>query len=197
MGQSEQHRDVYEQLVRDNAAGLYRYAFRLCGRAETAEDLVQETFTEAWRGIGSLRDSAKGRAWLFQILRFRFAHFVRDARRRLQPIDHGDAIEFEPEQPGDDVLEAIANRELLQRALDALDETFKEPLLMVLLDGATCRETAEQLEIPLGTVLSRIHRGRAFLREFLRNIDRRDDPLPNRVSRELPAGPVSGPGGES
>jgi RNA polymerase sigma-70 factor (ECF subfamily) len=69
------------------------------------------------------------------------------------------------------VLGKLANQELIQEALDALDDRYKEPFLMVFAAGLTCQQVADQLQMPLGTVLSRIHRARLFLRRFLREID--------------------------
>jgi RNA polymerase sigma-70 factor (ECF subfamily) len=155
MGERPEER--YEALVRTHAADLYRCAYRLTGARATAEDLVQETFSEAWRRLETLRCSQAARAWLFAILRHRHAHLVRGASRRPTVAS------------GIDELAGVARDEAngLQRALDQLDERVKVPLLMVFLEGLTCQETADALGLPLGTVLSRIHRGRAALRETL------------------------------
>ena len=155
-------RACYEQWVREHARDLHRFAYRLCGDADTAEDLVQETFYQAWKGRGSLHHSDRARAWLFQILRHRYSHWARD-RSRTPPVTVAvpdrDAEAFEaPPVP------APADGDFLQSALNALDERFRTPLLMVFVQGLTCRETADQLDLPLGTVLSRIHRARKRLR---------------------------------
>jgi RNA polymerase sigma-70 factor (ECF subfamily) len=171
MEQATERRETYERLVRSHAAELYRFAFRLCGHRETAEDLVQETYSEAWRSLVSLRDAEVGRAWLFQILRNRYSHWVRDSGRRLRPTASIDQLNGELTRPGPDVLGKLANQELIQEALDALDDRYKEPFLMVFAAGLTCQQVADQLQMPLGTVLSRIHRARLFLRRFLREID--------------------------
>ena len=80
-------RALYDRLVSDHAADLYALAFRLTGRREVAEDLVQEACTEAWRSLAALRDQAHARAWLMQILRHRWLHWRR-ARSR-SPVEEG------------------------------------------------------------------------------------------------------------
>src|SRR5438874_1463106 len=103
-------RQLYEQWVRAYATQLYRFAYRLMGNHQVAEDLVQETFVEAWRSIENQREPEKARAWLFQILRFRYAHHLRDAKARIQtaPLD---AQQAEPARPA---VEVLAEREALQ-----------------------------------------------------------------------------------
>lgn len=157
-------RKLYEAWVRDHAADLYRMAYRLCGEAETAEDLVQETFYHAWKDIAGLRETAKARAWLYQILRHRYAHWVRSRTRRLPTASSDQSAERI--DPNSSSLTRLSHQEQLQRVLDDLDDTLKVPLLMVFLEGMTCQEAAEVLDIPLGTVLSRIHRARQRLRSY-------------------------------
>ena len=71
----EPNRRRYESWVRLYAPRLYRFAYRLSGHHQVAEDLIQETFLEAWRGIDNLKEEERALGWLFQILRFRHAHF--------------------------------------------------------------------------------------------------------------------------
>ena len=162
----EGRRDRYERWVREHSEDLYRFAFRLCGEADTADDLVQETFYHAWKDMGKLRHKEKAKAWLFQILRYRYAHWVRERSRR--PVIAGSAEPLEDHaQTAATPFEVLANRESVQMALDTLEDRFKLPLLMVFMEGLTCQETADYLDIPLGTVLSRIHRARRRLRRSL------------------------------
>lgn len=190
-------RACYEQWVREHARDLHRFAFRLCGNADTAEDLVQETFYQAWKGRGSLHHSDKARAWLFQILRHRYARWARDRSRRpcvteTDRIQHAEAVEAPP-------VPAPTEGEPLQGALDALDDRFRTPLLMVFVQGLTCRETADQLDLPLGTVLSRIHRARKQLRRVLSDDQSGESQSPAQDAPEDPPQvfrPVFGQGGE-
>lgn len=160
---------TYEQWVRDHAAELYRLAYRFCGDRDVAEDLVQETFYEAWKCLGRLRHDDRARAWLFQILRHRYARLRRtESRTPLHvPLDS-----VEPDSIGaPSEADASIKRDALQTALNSLSDRVKIPLLMVFIEGQTCQETADRLDLPLGTVLSRIHRAKRRLRELLRAAD--------------------------
>ena len=170
MKTAEKNRE-YEKWIEDWSVDLYRFAYRLCGRREIAEDLVQETFYHAWRSIQSLRDTSRARSWLFQILRFRYSHWVRADTRRPNLTGPTEAADESPSPQAESTLENMARREWLQRALDELDERYRLPVLMVFMEGLTCREVAEELEIPLGTVLSRIHRARQALKKTLKETD--------------------------
>lgn len=185
MRSGKRRRELYDSLVRSHVGDLFRFAFRLCGQEETAEDLVQETFLEAWRSIHSLRREESARPWLFQILRHRYMHWLRDNNRRVRP-------DVSLEQLGERALPGVADeartltwRDLLQKALDTLDDRFKVPFLMVFLEGLTCKQTAMRLNLPLGTVLSRIHRARSILREFLGSLET-DEEAPGGVKAGKP-----------
>jgi RNA polymerase sigma-70 factor (ECF subfamily) len=165
MAQADSNRRRYEQWVRDYASELYRFAFRLSGQRQVAEDLLQETFTEAWRSLAKQHGSDRARAWLFQILRHRFAHFLRANRAisgLLVPLP-----ENSDDQPADrriGPLEKMAEKDALQTALQTLSPAIRETFLTVFMEGRTCRETAEVMQIPLGTVLSRLDQARRTLR---------------------------------
>jgi RNA polymerase sigma-70 factor (ECF subfamily) len=158
---TEPERELYARLVRNHGADLFRFGYRLSGDAHVAEDLVQDTFSEAWRGRAALRDRTCVRAWLFQILRYRYAHLVRDSGRRPRIV--GDEDEVDVTHAQSDPSAGIHSRDELQRALDGLAEHFKLPFLMVFLQGLTCQEVADALDLPIGTVLSRLHRARKAL----------------------------------
>lgn len=174
---------LYEQWVRQHAAELYRFAYRLCGAPEIAEDLVQETFYEAWRNMRNLRAHKKARAWLFQILRHRYARWRRTEAREPRPtvaeLAAPDALAAPSHHHGED--------DALQRALGGLSDRLKLPLLMVFMEGLSCQEAAHRLDVPLGTVLSRIHRAKRSLRASVqstcRESGRASDPAERPSSR--------------
>ena len=186
MTQIDSERRLYENMVRSHASDVYRFAFRLCGKPEMADELVQETFYEAWRSIGSLRDPIRKKAWLLGILRHCYAHTIRDRERRVQLKFDVEFLNQVSDRAGSDVLERLANQELLQRALDYLDDRYKEPFLLVFQEDFTCQEVAEMLDVPLGTVLSRIHRARQSLRRRVRQLDPSNEHLHGLARQNRP-----------
>jgi RNA polymerase sigma-70 factor, ECF subfamily len=142
---------------------LYRYAFRLSGSAADAEDLTQETFGKALTRRGQLRDGERAKPWLFRILRNEYLHRVRDDKRhKLVPLD-GIA-----EPPGREESPPPAiDPTTLQAALDELDETFRTPLILFYFEDFSYRDIAEQMDLPIGTVMSRLARAKAYLRTKL------------------------------
>ncbi len=152
-----------EELVESHYASLYRYAYRLCGSPQEAEDLTQETFCQAQRKLEQLRDWSRARGWLFSILRNGYLHRLRNARQEnCVPLDGvGDIPDRLPE-PLPEVEPA-----LLQRALGELPEAFRTPVILFYFEEFSYREIAEQMNVPLGTVMSRLARAKSFLRQRL------------------------------
>ncbi len=184
MSELDAGKSVYESWVRDYGAGIYRCALRLCGHADCADDLTQEVFYEAWRSMNSLRDARKARVWLMGILQHRYMHWLRDEKRRPRSnaAEHArpELLSSGEELPH----ETMARQESLQAALNELDDRYKMPFLLVFLEGLTCQQAAEFMDLPLGTVLSRIHRARLFLREHLQEKERVPGTL--RLRRDQP-----------
>jgi RNA polymerase sigma-70 factor, ECF subfamily len=152
-------RRTMQQLVEQHYDSLYRYAFRLSGSAADAEDLTQDAFCQAQLKLSQLRDAARVKPWLFSILRNAYLHRVRDAKRQhLIPLDAaGDLPERLPEP-----LPEIDTAQL-QELLNELPEDFRTPLILFYFDDFSYRDIAEQMNLPLGTVMSRLARGKAHL----------------------------------
>ena len=167
---------VYAGWVEEHSSELYRYAYRLGGRRELAEDLVQETFYHAWRSFSSLHELDKARPWLYRILRNRYSHYVRAQVRRPQGVAL-DSVADRRDPSAPNPVADLGQSDELTAALAGLEDRFREPMLMVFLEGKTCREAADELGVPLGTVLSRIHRARKTLREQLNG---KTQPKPDR-----------------
>jgi RNA polymerase sigma-70 factor (ECF subfamily) len=148
------------RLVVDHHATLYRYAFRLTGSADDAEDLTQQTFLAAQQNLNQLRELAFARAWLFTILR---NCYLKSLRRRL-PMSAA-ALDLNIDDLPEDAPQPVEiDRERLQGALDELSSEFKVVVLMFYFEGRSYREIAGQLNLPLGTVMSRLSRAKSHLR---------------------------------
>ena len=141
---------------------LYRTACSLLGDRTEAEDLVQETYLHAWKSFHRFEPGTNCRAWLFKILFHRLHHHRRKwFRMRLAKSD--DTLEqtlaYEPPVP-----EKLSDEEVLA-ALERLPEDFREVLLLADVEEFSYKEVAAALEIPMGTVMSRLSRGRRLLRD--------------------------------
>lgn len=142
---------------------LYRYACRLSGSTAEGEDLTQETFRKAIARWSQLRQPDRARPWLFRILRNAYLHRVRDEKRkRLVPLD---SVAEPPEPNGAEPLPV--DPAALQSALDELDESFRTPLILFYFEDFSYRDIAEQMDLPIGTVMSRLARAKAHLRSRL------------------------------
>jgi RNA polymerase sigma-70 factor (ECF subfamily) len=149
---------------------LYRVALRLTGNPAAAEDLVQDAMLRALRAWGSFRPGSNARAWLVTILRNQFISGWRTAQRGAKPVD----MEAIPELPDMDdpdpegrFFADLVDDEVLA-ALNRLPDEFREVVVLSDLEGLPYAEVAEALDIPLGTVKSRIFRARRILQGELR-----------------------------
>jgi RNA polymerase sigma-70 factor (ECF subfamily) len=157
------NRRKVQKLVDDHYVSLYRYAYRLSGSAADADDLTQDAFCQAQLKMGQLRDPNRAKAWLFSILRNRYLHRVRaDKNEHLVPLDGvGDLPDRLPEELPE------VDPERLQKALAELPEAFRTPVILYYFEEFSYRDIAEQMELPIGTVMSRLARAKAHLRSRL------------------------------
>jgi len=162
MGMPGSQRDV-ERLVQEYYLSLYRYAYRLTGSEADAEDLTQETFCKAQMSLRQLRDGTRAKSWLFSILRNAYLHRVRTEKN--QPTLSLDYVGDLPESPGEALPDV--DPEQLQKALGELPEVFRTPVLLYYFDDFSYRDIAEQMEMPIGTVMSRLARAKSWLRARL------------------------------
>lgn len=153
----------FNSLVDAHAPALYRIAYRLVGDRHEAEDMVQEAFRSAWKSRGLYQPGRGDRAWLASILRRRVVDRYR--RHAPPPTLPGD----EPPEIGVTDADPLANHytDEMQTALSHLPDELRETLLLVVVGELTHQETADLLDIPLGTILSRVSRARRRLREVL------------------------------
>lgn len=176
-------RAFFEREVTAVLDGLYGAALRLAKNRTDAEDLVAECVTKAWGNFSTLHDRACFRAWIFRILTNTFFSECRQPRMAsLEALTEGDNDEtpeafslFEQlhqpfllwwNNPEQEFLNKLL-REDLERALDALPEAFRVAVVLSDLQGFSYQEIADMLEVPVGTVRSRLARGRAALQKAL------------------------------
>lgn len=153
---------LFEECVDRHADSLYRVAFRLMGDRDLAQELVQESFLQAWQNLAALRDPNRMRGWLFSILRNQYGKRMRtETRWQTLPPEQVGTLTNPPANSTGDLQSA------LQEALHQLEDHHKLPLLLVAMEGLSTAEAAEVLELPPGTLLSRLHRGRQKLKEIL------------------------------
>lgn len=148
----------FEALVGAHADSLYRFAYWLCRDRARAEDLVQETFLRAWRGLAGLRDPAAAKSWLYTILRREHARHC----ERYQPV----VVALDP----DDTAASSPNDVecwQLRRALQQLDAEYREPLLLQVLGGFSGEEIARMMNLSSAAVMTRLFRARQQLRHAL------------------------------
>ncbi|REK37610.1 MAG: RNA polymerase sigma factor [Planctomycetota bacterium] len=139
---------------------LYRFAYRLSGSSADAEDLVQQAFLAAHAKLDQLRESDKVRSWLFTI--------VHNAFRKQVRRQHPQAFSTLPSEPDPQVeaqVDAVADADALQTALNQLTEEHRTPLILFYFEDFSYKQIAEMLDIPVGTVMSRLSRGKEHLRE--------------------------------
>ncbi len=155
-------------LVALHQGSMYRYAFRLTGSAVDAEDLVQETFLIAQQKLAQLRNSEAALGWLFAILR---NCFIR-SKQYSHPIPAGSIDLNIDNLPDESSQKEEIDGERLQKALDRIAPKHRVMLSMFYFEDISYREIAQQLDLPIGTVMSRLARAKSRLRTELFKSDK-------------------------
>jgi RNA polymerase sigma-70 factor, ECF subfamily len=161
------HQQTIARLVDEHYIALYRYAFRLTGSAADAEDLTQDAFCKAQTHLKQLRDERRAKPWLFSILRNAYLHRVRAEKQ--QPCVSLEGVGDVP-MPTPDAMPDV-DPDLLQQVLNEMPEPFRSPIILFYFEDFSYRDIAEQMELPLGTVMSRLARAKAFLRARLMPVE--------------------------
>lgn len=149
--------------------GLYRMAFARLSNAEDAEDIVQETYLKAFRAFDTFREGTNSKAWLIRILVNTIRDHIRKDGRTVQSVPFDESIQVASRHTADPE-EKLCRREIdpeLQSALRSLPESFLTPFLLRELQALSYQEIAAALDIPIGTVMSRLSRARDMLRKNL------------------------------
>jgi RNA polymerase sigma-70 factor (ECF subfamily) len=166
----------FERDVLPLLPNLYGAALRLTRNPQDAEDLIQETFLRAFRGFAGFQEGTNLRAWMYRILTNTFINAYRKKQREPATVQD-DEIEdwYLYDRLGESGVEASAESEVLeripdedvQRALEELPENFRMAVLLADVEGFSYKEIAEIMDTPIGTVMSRLHRGRKALEKAL------------------------------
>ena len=180
--------DIFTQLVDAHYAPLYRFALSLTKSAADACDLTQQTFF-IWAKKGSqLRDGSKAKSWLFTTL---YREFLRGRRRaeHVTALEDLGPVEADPPAPEVDRVTGM-DASLVVEALQEVDEVYRAPLTLFYLQELSYKEIAEALEVPIGTVMSRLSRGKAQLRASLARkeagVRGKVVPFESQTKRKLP-----------
>ena len=158
---------------------LFATALRMTRNRSDAEDLVQETFLKGWRAYGSYQQGTNLRAWLFRIMTNTFINKYNSQQRKPQETELDEVEELflfrrmgafdqsKMNQSAEDQMLELFTDDEVKNAIEELPETFRIPVLLSDVEGFSYKEIAEMLEVPIGTVMSRLHRGRKAMQKML------------------------------
>ena len=175
--------------------GLYGAAMRMTRNPTDAEDLVQETYLRAYRGFGGFEQGTNLKAWLYRILTNTYINEYRKKKRRPDESDIDDVEDLYLYRRLGGLAGATAGRSAeeelfeqitdsnIKEALEALPEQFRMVVLLADVEGFAYKEIAEILDIPIGTVMSRLHRGRKGLQKQLYEFGRERNLVPDDAER--------------
>jgi RNA polymerase sigma-70 factor (ECF subfamily) len=152
----------FNELAEAFGTDLYRYAMWICGNDALAKDLVQETYLRAWKALDKLKDAGAAKSWLITILRREYA---RTFERKVPKFTDVDAVEV----PDDNDLEPDDRVEIqiLRRNIAKLAPKYREPLLLQVVMGYSCKEISDELGITKSAVMTQLFRAREQLAQRL------------------------------
>jgi RNA polymerase sigma-70 factor (ECF subfamily) len=170
-------RERFERDVLPLLPSLYGAALRMTRNPADAEDLVQDTYLRAFRGFAGFTEGTNLKAWLYRILTNSYINTYRKKQREPQTVEGPDDLDewYLFDRLGAQSVEGSAEDEVLERipdadvkaALESLPENFRMPVLLADVEGFSYKEIAEIMDTPIGTVMSRLHRGRKALEKAL------------------------------
>ncbi len=170
--------EIFNREFMPHIDSMYNFAFRLTMDEDDANDLVQDTYLKAFRFIKSFEQGTNAKAWLFRILKNSFINDYRKKSKEPSKVDYQEVeTTYNSEEASDTTytvdLRADAVQELIgdevANALNILPVDFRTVIILCDIEGFTYEEMAKILDIPIGTVRSRLHRARNLLKEKLRN----------------------------
>ena len=168
---------IFEEEFYPNADALYNFAFNLTYSEADANDLVQETYMKAYRFIDKYIEGTNAKAWLFKILKNAFINQYRKESKRPTKVDFEDIVSYQNEEDSkysgyidlrQEIYQTMMGDEVTN-AVNALPVDFRSVILLCDIEGFTYEEIAKIIDIPIGTVRSRLHRARNMLKEKLKD----------------------------
>lgn len=170
----------FETDAMEYAPQLYSAALRMTRNPADAEDVVQETFLKAYRAYNTFTAGTNLKAWLYRILTNTYINKYRKQQRRPSEVELGELQDLylykrlgehsgATQSAEADMLDEFVDEDIIE-SLESLPENFRLPVLLADVDGFSYKEIAEMLDIPIGTVMSRLHRGRKALQRKLWNV---------------------------
>jgi RNA polymerase sigma-70 factor (ECF subfamily) len=190
-------RDTFARDATEYAPQLFATAVRMTRNRADAEDLVQETYMKAWRAYDSYEEGTNLRAWLFRIMTNTYINKYNAKMRRPTETELDDVEELylyrrlgtidqsRMSASAEDQMMELFTEDEVKNAIEELPETFRMPLLLSDVDGFSYKEIAEMLDIPIGTVMSRLHRGRKAMQKRLYDFAKERGLVDETLLREL------------
>ena len=172
-------KDQFTSDAMQYAPQLFSTALRMTRNRLDAEDLVQETYIKGWRSFHTFQEGTNLRAWLFRIMTNTYINKYNAQQRKPTETELDDVEELflykrlgsvdqsQLSQSAEDQMLSLFTDDEVKKALEELPDQFRIPVLMSDVEGFSYKEIAEILEIPLGTVMSRLHRGRKSMQKML------------------------------
>ena len=152
----------FNELAEAYSTDLYRYAMWICGNDALAKDLVQETFLRAWRALDSLKDVKAAKSWLITILRREYARTFERKVPKFTNVDKVVVVEQEELEP-----DARTERDLLRNGIMKLESKYRDPLLLQVVFGHSCKDISNQLGISKSAVMTQLFRAREKLKKLM------------------------------
>lgn len=173
--EDQKHR-IFEIEFLPHIDAMYNFAYRITYDEDMAKDLLQDTFYKAFRFLESFHEGTNAKAWLFRILKNSFINEFRKKSKEPSMVDYQDVETYYNSDDVNEIITSDLRVEVLQdmigdevsNALNALAVDFRIVIILCDLEGFTYEEMSKILDIPIGTVRSRLHRARNLLREKLR-----------------------------
>lgn len=159
-------RNAFSELVSIHARGVLNVIYRMCGDAQVAEDAAQETFIRAWAHLGSFRVDSSLRNWLYRIALNTATDMLRKEKRTLTGALEGFHL-ADPQLGPEGLFIQEERTAVVQRAIQTLPDASRAVLVLKEYEGLSYHEIADALDIPIGTVMSRLNYARRLLKEKL------------------------------